>query len=393
MSQQESARLNRGVLIRRMMLAGAVLLAACSDAVSPAHHDRGLPAFATTSGTGIRLDQVVGTLAESGYHIGKGFEPTNPHLGDAIVATFFWSGDNTITEVADHLCDTSPQPSGYDGTPVGNTYTLVESVSSGGISMATYVATNVQNFPDPNPDQTTALCVHAIFAQPVVDGGELLAAWSGVNTVTAQALGEHRSASGSGSTTPTVADPGSVAMGAGALAYGVSMSNALVGADAPAEFTTLTVQSDNVFIDEANYLVSADARSVDPQWGWEFTQPSTWLASTLVLNPAQEHLAFSVQPHRTLPLTTITPPVEVKVVDAEGNTIAGYTGPVTIAIGHNGGFLLPGTLSGTKTVNAVNGVATFSDLSINHLGNGYTLVVSGAGLTGAESAPFNIGAL
>jgi len=42
-------------------------------------------------------------------------------------------------------------------------------------------------------------------------------------------------------------------------------------------------------------------------------------------------------------------------------------------------------------VNAVNGVATFSNLSIDQPGNGYTLVVSGLRLTDAESAPFNIG--
>ena len=379
-------------LMHRSILVAAVLLAACSDAVSPARHGLGAPAFATAAGAGITLDQMVGTLAESGYHIAKGFEPTNPHLGDAIVATFFWSGPNTITTVADHLCDTAPQPSGYQGTPVGNTYTLVESVSAGGISMATYVATNVQNFPDPNPDQTTALCVHAIFAQPVTDGGVLLSAWSGVSSVTAQALGEHRSASGSGSTTPTVADPGALTMGAGALALGVTMSNALVGAEAPPEFTTLTVQSDQYFIDETNYLVAGSARSVDPQWGWDFTQPSTWLASAFVLNPATNHLAFSVQPQRTLPFMTITPPVQVTVVDELGNPVTSFTGAVTIAIGHNGGMLLPGTLSGTKTVTAVNGVATFSDLSIDQPGNGYTLIVSGPGVTSSESAPFNIGA-
>jgi len=43
-------------------------------------------------------------------------------------------------------------------------------------------------------------------------------------------------------------------------------------------------------------------------------------------------------------------------------------------------------------VTAVNGVATFTDLSIDQPGNGYTLVVSGAGVTGAESSSFNIGA-
>ena len=371
--------------------AGLFALAACTDSVSPPPPSLGTPRFAAAAGSGITLDQMVGELGESGYHIAKAFGPANPHLGDAIVATFFWSGPNTITAVADHLCDNAPQPSGYPGTPVGNTYTLVESASAGGISMATYVATNVQNFPDPNPDQTTALCVHAIFAQPVIDGGLLLAAWSGVNPVTADALGAHGSASGSGSTTPTVADPGTIAVGAGSLALGVSMSNALVGADPPPEFSILAVQSDPYFIDETNYLVAGTARTVDPRWGWYFTQPSTWLASALVLNPAQNHLAFSVQPQRTLPFETITPPVQVRVVDDLGNPIPSFTGPMTIAIGHNGGMLLPGTLSGTKTVAAVNGIATFADLSIDQPGNGYTLVVTAAGATSAESAPFNIG--
>jgi hypothetical protein len=375
--------------MRGAILIPVILLAACSDAVSPARHDPGTPRFATVASTGIRLDQMVGELSESGYHIAKAFA-TNPHLGDAIVATFFWSGPNTISTVADHLCNDDPQPSGYPGTPVGNTYTLVESVSAGGISMATYVATNVRNFPDPNPDPTTALCVHAIFAQPVPDGGALLSAWSGVSSASTLALGQHHAASGAGSTTPTVADPGSVSMGAGALAYGVSMSNALVGADPPADFATLTVQSDTSFIDEANYLVSSSARSVDPQWGWYFSQPSTWLASVLVLNPATDQLAFSVQPSRTMPFETITPAVQARIVDDAGNPVTGFTGPVTIAIGHNGGMLMSGALSGTKTVAAVNGVATFNNLSIDQLGNGYTLVVSASGVAGAESAPFNI---
>ena len=371
--------------------AGLFALAACRDSVSPSRPGLEPPRFAVAAGSGITLDQTVGELGETGYHIAKEFG-TNPHLGDAIVATFFWSGPNTITTVADHLCDGVPQPSGYPGTPVGNTYTLVESASTGGISMATYVATNVRNFPDPNPDPSTALCVHAIFAQPATDAGVLLSSWSGVNAVTASALGAHSSAAGLGATTPTIADAGTVAVGAGSLAMGVSMSSALVGADPPPEFSILTVQSDQHFIDETNYLVSSTARTVDPQWGWYFTQPSTWLASVFVLNPAQNHLAFSVQPQRTLPFETITPPVQVRVVDDLGSTISSFTGPVSIAIGHNGGMLMPGTLSGTKTVTAVNGIATFSDLSIDQPGNGYTLVVSAAGATSAESAPFNIGA-
>jgi len=375
-----------------ILVAGALLAAACGESSGPAApRTVEVPRFATTggTGTGIILDQMAGTLAESGTHIGKGFD-ANPHLGDAIVATFFWTGANTITTVTDHLCDTTINPDGTEGTPVGNHYTLVESSSAGGISMATYVATNVQGYPDPNPTRETALCVHAIFAQPVSDGGVLISAWSGVSSIAAVALGQHHSAFGVGSTTPTVADPGSVMMGAGSLAYAISMSNALVGADAPAGFTTLAVESDNSFIDEANYLVSSSAQSVEPQWGWYFSQPSTWLASVVVLNPATDHLAFSVQPSRTMPFETITPAVQVRVVDDGGNPVSTFTGPVTIAIGHNGGMLMRGTLSGTKTVTAVNGVATFNDLSIDQLGDGYTLVVSAAGVAGAESTPFNI---
>ncbi|PYO37871.1 MAG: hypothetical protein DMD29_14675, partial [Gemmatimonadetes bacterium] len=128
-----------------------------------------------------------------------------------------------------------------------------------------------------------------------------------------------------------------------------------------------------------------------PRWTWYFSSPSSWLATALTLNPPL-HLGFTVQPSTTLPLLTIQPAVQVTVLDAFGNRNTSYTGQVTIAIGHNGGLLAPGTLSGTKTVTVVNGVATFSDLSIDEPGNGYTLVVSGPTLTGAESTPFDIGA-
>jgi large repetitive protein len=41
-------------------------------------------------------------------------------------------------------------------------------------------------------------------------------------------------------------------------------------------------------------------------------------------------------------------------------------------------------------VNAVNGVATFSNLRLNHVGSGYTLVALASGLASAGSTPFNI---
>src|SRR5437879_12910271 len=91
--------------------------------------------------------------------------------------------------------------------------------------MATYVATNVQNFPEgtfPNGDQD--LVVHADLASPIQDGGITMTAFTGVSA-TADALGAHQSASGSGSTYPTVADAGTLPIDAGALAYAVTMAH------------------------------------------------------------------------------------------------------------------------------------------------------------------------
>jgi hypothetical protein len=166
-----------------------------------------------------------------------------------------------------------------------------------------------------------------------------------------------------------------------------------VGSDPPAGFTSIGGSgSDQQLREDGQYQVSTGVTSVDPQWTWNFNAPSNWNASIVALNPPL-HLAFTQQPSTTLPLMTIQPAVQVAVVDAGGNRATTFTGQVTIAIGHNGGTLAAGTLSGTRTVNVVNGVATFADLSIDQLGNGYTLVVSTAGVVTAESAPFNIGAL
>ena len=359
------------------LVAIAFLAVGCRDAVSPQPHVMHGVGLAAATGAGIFLDQQNGAFGDAvpwgngGTHVGKGFDPRNPHVGDAIVATFFWVGStNTITIVTDHLSDAAQ-------TPVGNTYTLIDYVTLGGISMATYVAT-----------------VHAIFSNSIAEGGVLLSAWSGVSSVGAVALGPHSSASGSGAT-PTTADPGVIPVNAGALAFGVSMSDRIVGLGTPTGFANVNESEDQKMKGDAEYFVQgAVAGSAEPRWTWFFDQtpsPGNWLATVLTLNPAATHLAFTVQPSTTLPFMTITPAVQVTAEDDQGNPLTGFTGAVSIAIGHNGGMLIPGTLSGTKTVAAVNGVATFSDLSVDQLGNGYTLRVSAAGVAGAESAAFNIG--
>ena len=100
------------------------------------------------------------------------------------------------------------------------------------------------------------------------------------------------------------------------------------------------------------------------------------------------HLIFTAQPVNTTAGAVITPAVEVTALDAGNNTATGFVGNVTVAIGTNPGGPST-TLSGTKVVAAVGGVASFSTLSINNTGNGYTLTATGVGPT-ATSAAFNI---
>src|SRR5712691_1233559 len=98
-------------------------------------------------------------------------------------------------------------------------------------------------------------------------------------------------------------------------------------------------------------------------------------------------LGFSVPPSTATAGTAIAPAILVTVQDAFGNTVGSAGVAVTIAIGTNPGG---GTLAGAATRTAVNGIATFSDASIDKAGTGYTLTAAATGLAGAASAPFNI---
>ena len=98
-------------------------------------------------------------------------------------------------------------------------------------------------------------------------------------------------------------------------------------------------------------------------------------------------LAFGTQPSNTVAGAAISPAVTVRVQDASGNLVTSSTASIILAIGTNPGG---GTLTGTTTVSASSGVATFNNLSIDKVGTGYTLTASSTGLTDATSSSFNI---
>jgi hypothetical protein len=95
-------------------------------------------------------------------------------------------------------------------------------------------------------------------------------------------------------------------------------------------------------------------------------------------------LSFGVQPALTAPGAFISPAVTVQVTVSP--SFGGHPdGTITIALGANPSA---GVLSGTTTVaiDTVTGTATFSDLSIDRIGTGYTLYATSNSLYGCRSA-------
>lgn len=98
-------------------------------------------------------------------------------------------------------------------------------------------------------------------------------------------------------------------------------------------------------------------------------------------------LAFTTQPSDAAAGASIAPAVQVTIQDAQGQRVTTATNAVTLSLGTNPGGA---TLGGVVTANAVNGVATFSNLTLNRAGSGYVLRAESPGLTAATSTAFDI---
>jgi alpha-tubulin suppressor-like RCC1 family protein len=97
-------------------------------------------------------------------------------------------------------------------------------------------------------------------------------------------------------------------------------------------------------------------------------------------------LVFVSQPSDAIAGVALSPAVRVAIRDESGNTVTDATDPVTLELASNPGNA---SLQGTVTVNAVAGIATFSDLVIERAAAGYVLRARrGADL--ASSADFAI---
>lgn len=81
--------------------------------------------------------------------------------------------------------------------------------------------------------------------------------------------------------------------------------------------------------------------------------------------------------------------IVITAQDGFGNAAPTFTGPVTLALSANPGGA---TLSGTLTVAAVSGVATFANISLDKPATGYTLSASSGAFKSVVTAQFSIAA-
>jgi gliding motility-associated-like protein len=134
-----------------------------------------------------------------------------------------------------------------------------------------------------------------------------------------------------------------------------------------------------------NFVNWSDGSVVNPR-----TDANVTNSITVTANFAPNRLVFGTEPANKIAGANI--PVTVRVTDTYGNTMASSAAAVTIAINDNPSIGGAGSLTGTLTVNAVSGVAVFTDLWINKTGTGYTLKASAASpiTTTPVSNTFNI---
>ncbi|MEO7084007.1 MAG: hypothetical protein ABI442_16640 [Gemmatimonadaceae bacterium] len=108
--------------------------------------------------------------------------------------------------------------------------------------------------------------------------------------------------------------------------------------------------------------------------------------SVTVVPGTPTNLAIRTQPVATATYSLFSVQPMVEVHDFAGNLVPTSNAPVTVVI-----LTGAGTLGGTRTVNAVNGVATFTDLIISGNTGIRTLTFTAPGLAGVNASPITLG--
>jgi hypothetical protein len=176
-------------------------------------------------------------------------------------------------------------------------------------------------------------------------------------------------ASGNTATTSTVSVVASIASGSGTL----SGTTTVAAVNGVATFTDLVLSGT-----AGNFTLAFTPTSLTAASSSSFAL-SVGAASKVMIT-TQPAGAFNGIEFSTQPI--------VKITDAGGNTITSSTANVVATIASGSG-----TLNGTTTVAAVNGVATFTNLKITGTGNHTLTFTAAGGLTAATTNTLNVAEL
>jgi hypothetical protein len=104
--------------------------------------------------------------------------------------------------------------------------------------------------------------------------------------------------------------------------------------------------------------------------------------------PVTASLVFLSTPANVVSGSVISPALQVALEDTSGAAYTQFEGEVSLSLAPNTtGAVLSGTLSAT----AVNGIATFSNITVTLPGSGFQLAAIGSGITSGFSASFTAG--
>lgn len=165
-------------------------------------------------------------------------------------------------------------------------------------------------------------------------------------------------------------------------------------------FTAQAIDTDGNTVDDATFewtssdtaIVTVDASGVATARG---TGSATITATTenvsgtgtATVDQTVAGLGFRTQPDSTEAGEAMSPAVQVEVRDSGDAVVSDADIPVTLELADTSGGA---RLHGTTTVNAVNGVASFSGLSIERADTAHQLVATSTGLPDATSASFPV---
>lgn len=151
--------------------------------------------------------------------------------------------------------------------------------------------------------------------------------------------------------------------------------------------STYTVQATAISV-TGTVVPSIAAGAVNEVLGSNQNDASTSTDNTVNYYGTPAKLAFAIEPVDS-PVSTTMTTFTVQVLDANDNLVANATDSVTIAFGTDP---TSGTanIGGTTTKAAVNGIATFDNISIDTGDTGFTFQATSGGLTAATSTSFNI---